>query len=137
MFTHTIMENEQLSKEIYRKIISREKSYSAILAKAIEIDYEVDDIDDIDDKSLFFNEFEVKYKYSSHSKTLYFFVFGPLKMGNNEVFGQFLWFNLSGNKIDFEGNHYISESEEKLILKFLDDLYNLSQYKDSILQKYF
>lgn len=132
MFTHTIMENEQLSKEIYRKITSRERSYSAILSRAIEIDYGVDDIDD---KSLFFNEFEVKYKYSTNSKALYFFAFGPQR--DNEVFGQFLWFELNGNKVDFEGNRYIFESEEKLILKFLDDLYNLNQYKDSILQKYF
>lgn len=134
MFTHAIMENKQLSKEIYRKITSREKSYSAILTKTVEIDYEMDDIAA---KSLFFDEFEVKYRYSSHSKALYFFVFGPLKRDDNEVFGQFLWFELKGNKVDFEGNHYISESEEKLILKFLDDLYNLNQYKDSILQKYF
>lgn len=134
MFTRAIMENKQLSEEIYRKITSREKSYSAILTEAIEIDYE---IDDIATKSLFFDEFEVKYRYSSYSKALYFFVFGPLKRDDNEVFGQFLWFELKGNKVDFEGNHYISESEEKLILKFLDSLYNLNQYNDSILQKYF
>lgn len=134
MFTRAIMENKQLSKEIYGKITSRERSYSAILSRAIEIDYGVDDIDD---KSLFFDEFEVKYKYSHNSKALYFFVFGPLKRDDNEVFGQFLWFELKGNKVDFEGNHYISESEEKLILKFLDGLYKLNQYKDSILQKYF
>ena len=109
MFIHTIMENEQLSKEIYRKITSRERSYSAILSRAIEIDYWVDDIDD---KSLFFNEFEVKYKYSPNSKALYFFAFGPQRdQRGNEVFGQFLWFELNGNKVDFEGNRYISESE--------------------------
>lgn len=132
MFTNTTMENEQLSKEIYRKITSREKSYSAILTRAVGIDCIGDNC-----KSLFFNEFEIKWTYSSISKTFSFFVFGPLNRDDREVFGQFLWFELNGNKIAFEGNRYISESEERLILKFLDDLYNLNQYKDSILQEYF
>lgn len=134
MFTNAIMENEQLSKEIYRKIASREKAYSAILSRAIGIDCIGDNC-----KSLFFNEFEIKwtYTYNSISKTFAFFAFGPLNRDDDEVFGQFLWFELNGNKIDFEGNRYISESEERLILKFLDDLYNLNQYKDSILQEYF
>jgi len=132
MFTHTIMENEQLAKEIYKKITSREKAYSAILYRAIGIDCIGDDC-----KSLFFNEFEIKWNYNSITKTFTFFAFGPLNRDNEEVFGQFLWFELNNIKVDFEGNRYISESEERLILKFLDDLYNLKQYKNSILQEYF
>lgn len=132
MFTHTTMENEQLSKEIYRKITSREKSYSAILTRAVGIDCIGDNC-----KSLFFNEFELKWTYNSTKKTFAFFAFGPLRRDDDDAFGQFLWFELNGNKVDFEGNRYISESEERLILKFLDDLYSLNQYKDSILQEYF
>lgn len=132
MFTHTIMENACLLREIYKKIASREKSYSAILSRAVGVDCINDNC-----KSLFFNEFEIKWDYNSITKSFTFFAFGPLNRDNKNVFGQFLWFKVNGTKVDFEGNSYISESEEKLILKFLDDLYNLNQYKDSILQEYF
>lgn len=132
MFTHTIMENECLLREIYKKITSREKSYSTILSRAVGVDCINDNC-----KSLFFNEFEIKWDYNSITKSFTFFAFGPLIRDDKNVFGQFLWFKVNGTKVDFEGNSYISESEEKLILKFLDDLYNLNQYKDSILQEYF
>lgn len=125
------VENTELFNKIKDIINSRKNGYINILSNAAE------ENTDIDDDSIACGKFEIKYRSCSFGPGVEFFIFGPIKRNNEEVFGQFLWAKIVGSNLIFDGNKYIFESDENLILEFLNSLYNLHQYSDSILQNYF
>lgn len=134
MFSNTKeTENKKLFNNICELARNRNKTYNLILRKAID----KSNISPSIEYSINFDKFEIKCRSGLSNCSIEFFIFGPLKRNNENVFGQFLWARLEDSKVDFEGNRYISEDEEKLILDFLDCLYNYNLYSESVLQNYF